>query len=196
MSFETIWYVMAGVNVATDFILFVLPIPAISSLHLPRRQKLLLIIVFGLGVFPCAIAIYRIRTLHAAAVATDPTWDNVGAATFSFLELTIGVVAVCLPTLRPTLAASMPRLLNSVRSKKNGYLPHSYASELPEERRPGPRSVGPLSVGSGGGSTLRGSGVGDSMEELGSRAKFGGHGQDNLSEMDVERGEGGLERKG
>lgn len=46
----TIWYVMAGVNVVTDFTLFTMPIPVISSLHLPKRQKAMLLVVFTLGV--------------------------------------------------------------------------------------------------------------------------------------------------
>jgi hypothetical protein len=41
---------MAGVNVVTDFALFTMPIPVISSLHLPKRQKALLLIVFTLGI--------------------------------------------------------------------------------------------------------------------------------------------------
>jgi hypothetical protein len=46
----TIWYVMAGVNVVTDFAVFTMPIPVISSLHLPTRQKAMLLIVFTLGI--------------------------------------------------------------------------------------------------------------------------------------------------
>lgn len=46
----TIWYVMAGVNVVTDFAVFTMPIPVISSLQLPTRQKAMLLIVFTLGV--------------------------------------------------------------------------------------------------------------------------------------------------
>ena len=46
----TIWYIMAGVNVVTDFTVFSMPIPVISSLHLPTRQKAMLLIVFTLGI--------------------------------------------------------------------------------------------------------------------------------------------------
>ncbi|KAL2191501.1 hypothetical protein L209DRAFT_768945 [Thermothelomyces heterothallicus CBS 203.75] len=110
----TIWYVMAGVNVVTDFSLFTMPIPVISSLQLPRKQKGILLIVFALGIFPCAVSIYRITTLHAAAKSTDVTWDNVNAATFSFLELTVGVITICLPTLRPVLVHAMPHIFGSL----------------------------------------------------------------------------------
>ncbi|KAJ0137716.1 hypothetical protein CTA2_2011 [Colletotrichum tanaceti] len=43
------WYVMAGVNLVADFVIFSMPIPVINSLQLPRRQKRMLFVVFGLG---------------------------------------------------------------------------------------------------------------------------------------------------
>jgi c-di-AMP phosphodiesterase-like protein len=46
----TIWYIMAAVNVFTDFAVFTMPIPVISSLHLPTKQKAMLLIVFMLGI--------------------------------------------------------------------------------------------------------------------------------------------------
>jgi hypothetical protein len=68
------------------------------------------------------VSIYRIRTLHAAASSEDPTWENIDAATFSFLELTVGVIAICLPTLRPVLMAAMPRIFGSIlRSASGGH---------------------------------------------------------------------------
>lgn len=46
----TMWYVMAGVNFATDIVLFITPMPVIKSLRLPRFQKWLLAGIFGLGI--------------------------------------------------------------------------------------------------------------------------------------------------
>ncbi|KAK4202872.1 hypothetical protein QBC40DRAFT_319530 [Triangularia verruculosa] len=145
----TIWYVMAGVNVVTDFSIFSMPIPVINSLHLPRGRKAMLLIVFTLGIFPCAVAIYRIRTLHAAAQSTDPTWDNVDAATFSFLELSVGVIAICLPTLRPILAHAMPHIFGSSHRSGPGTGPTGgRASRTP---------FGAAGTGGGGSSARRGS---------------------------------------
>ncbi|KAK3395301.1 hypothetical protein B0H63DRAFT_408742 [Podospora didyma] len=110
---SAIWYVMAGVNLVSDFALVTMPLPAISSLKLPKQQKILLFFVFTIGIFPCAVSIYRIKTLRVAAVSQDPTWDNVNAATFSVLELSIGVIAACLPTLRPIIITYMPTLFGT-----------------------------------------------------------------------------------
>ncbi|KAK1753264.1 hypothetical protein QBC47DRAFT_54508 [Echria macrotheca] len=115
----TVWYIMAGVNLVSDFTILTMPMPVLKSLQLPKRQKIMLIAVFCLGFFPCAISIYRIKTLRFAIDTPDPMFDNVDAATWSFLELTTGVLAACLPTLRPIFIAIMPRAFgaSSLRSR-------------------------------------------------------------------------------
>ncbi|KAL2862335.1 PTH11-like integral membrane protein [Aspergillus lucknowensis] len=40
LSFEAIWFFNASMNIATDLILLVLPMPLISQLQLPKKQKL------------------------------------------------------------------------------------------------------------------------------------------------------------
>ncbi|KAK5656745.1 hypothetical protein OQA88_4293 [Cercophora sp. LCS_1] len=102
----TIWYIMAGVNLVTDFLILTLPMPVIKSLQLGRRQKAI----------PCAVSIYRIRTLGFAITTHDPMYDNVDAATWSFLELTTGVLAACLPTLRPIFIKIMPGIFGASSS--------------------------------------------------------------------------------
>lgn len=43
------WYANAGANILSDFAILALPMPVVNSLHLPRRQKLGLMVVFALG---------------------------------------------------------------------------------------------------------------------------------------------------
>jgi len=45
----TVWYGMAGFNLVSDFAIFTMPLPVINSLQLPRRQKYILSLIFGLG---------------------------------------------------------------------------------------------------------------------------------------------------
>lgn len=44
-----VWFTNAGLNIATDFALLILPMPMLSHLQLPRKQKIGLIVVFSLG---------------------------------------------------------------------------------------------------------------------------------------------------
>jgi len=53
-----------------------------------------------------------------AGKSTDPTWDNVGIATWSCVELNMAIVCPSLPVLKPLIARLFPRiLLNSTYTK-------------------------------------------------------------------------------
>jgi hypothetical protein len=133
---STIWYIMAAVNIASDFAILTLPMPVIKSLQLPQRQKVMLIAVFCLGFFPCAVSIYRVKTLRTAIDTLDPMYDNVDAATWSFLELTTGVLAACLPTLRPIFIAAMPGLFGASGHRnlnRTGQSTHGYGQNTAKQ---------------------------------------------------------------
>jgi hypothetical protein len=68
----------------------------------------------------CAISVFRIRFLKVAAKSTDPTWDNVDAATWSLLELSLAIISACLPTLRALLVEIVPQL-SRLSSRRTPY---------------------------------------------------------------------------
>lgn len=43
------WYANTGLHIATDVLLYVLPLPVIVNLHIKLRQKIVLYAVFALG---------------------------------------------------------------------------------------------------------------------------------------------------
>lgn len=51
LSEADLWrrFANTGMNIATDFIIGLLPLPMLKELQLPKRQKIALMIVFGLG---------------------------------------------------------------------------------------------------------------------------------------------------
>jgi hypothetical protein len=143
----------------------------------------------------CAISIIRIQTLRVAAETQDPTYDNAPAAYWSFLELIIGVIAACLPTLRPIFVKLMPRLFGaggtlgtgSGRPSRATYGAHGYVLPKGGSSAAGwSRSGGKTALSSP--ATLGGS---DSAEEL--HANVGGMGQ---RPSDVEYGLQDLGRVG
>ena len=46
---QNVWWSNLSLLMITDFLIFILPIPVVYSLQLPRRQKYILLCVFGLG---------------------------------------------------------------------------------------------------------------------------------------------------
>lgn len=136
----------------------------------------------------CVISIIRIQTLRVAAETQDPTYDNAPAACWSFLELTIGVIAACLPTLRPLFVKLMPKLLGvtsasylsggTERPSRAAY-PHGSRGCALSNKNGGSSGVGGWSRAGGKGSTLSSpatlNGASDSAEEL--HANIGGMGR-------------------
>jgi hypothetical protein len=45
-----VWFTNAGIQIATDLMILALPMPLLWKLHMPRKQKCGIMIVFGLGV--------------------------------------------------------------------------------------------------------------------------------------------------
>ncbi|PMD32586.1 hypothetical protein L207DRAFT_639887 [Hyaloscypha variabilis F] len=120
------YYAPACINIVTDFGTWILPLPIIKSLQLPRRQRFMLMFIFGLGFFTCIISLVRLSALKTATGLSDPTWNNTDAATWSYLELSIAILAACLPTLRPLAIKFVPGFISSPSEQSppnsNGYV--------------------------------------------------------------------------
>ena len=43
------WFTNASLNIATDVLIFAIPMPLLGALQLPKRQKIGLMVVFGFG---------------------------------------------------------------------------------------------------------------------------------------------------
>ncbi|KAK8136082.1 hypothetical protein PG984_004022 [Apiospora sp. TS-2023a] len=85
-----VWWAATGFQALSDVVIFVMPLPTIYSLRLPRRQKLGLVAVFAVGLFVCLISIMRIVWIHRA---TDPDFTYTGAsiAEWSCIELSTAI---------------------------------------------------------------------------------------------------------
>ncbi|KAL4903494.1 hypothetical protein BDW74DRAFT_168999 [Aspergillus multicolor] len=113
LSSKGLWFSNASMHIATDLAILVIPIPALVKLELPRKQKVALISIFAVGGFVCITSICRLISLKRISDSSDPTYDNVGAATWSAVECNVGIICACLPTLRPLISRITPQLLSS-----------------------------------------------------------------------------------
>ncbi|KAI0521564.1 hypothetical protein F5B22DRAFT_542837 [Xylaria bambusicola] len=86
------------VNVVTDVGILALPIRHIFSLHLSLTRRVQVCGIFLLGAVVCVFGIIRVVAL-AQAPPGDSSYNQVGSGIWSFAEVSIGIVAACLPTL-------------------------------------------------------------------------------------------------
>jgi hypothetical protein len=63
-----LYTVSAPINLVTDIAIFLIPLPLLTPLRLPRKQKIVLLLTFSTGLFVIALGVLRVVYLRNAAV--------------------------------------------------------------------------------------------------------------------------------
>ncbi|KAF2676300.1 hypothetical protein K458DRAFT_397033 [Lentithecium fluviatile CBS 122367] len=112
-------YASSAINVATDIILCVLPCPYLWKLNMPKKQRVILCLLFAGGVGACIAAIVRIAYLHTLR-SMDVTFQCVPCLNLSVIECSLGIICVSIPPLRPLAARVWPKdMTTRLRSSRS-----------------------------------------------------------------------------
>ncbi|OLN96857.1 hypothetical protein CCHL11_02412 [Colletotrichum chlorophyti] len=128
------WFTNAGLNIATDFMILILPVPILPKVKLARRQKISLWLIFALGFFICIVSIMRIPSLIRSHNSLDTTMDAPSIAQWSVIEINTAIVCASLITLKPLVTRYFPSLLDST--------PCGGPDDFPESDQTVPGTVG------------------------------------------------------
>ncbi|EXF74152.1 hypothetical protein CFIO01_08783 [Colletotrichum fioriniae PJ7] len=131
---QVLFYLFGACSIVTDILIFLLPLPALIQLKLPRTQKLYLLGIFSLGFLIVGISVLRLQFLK---IDPDFTYWNVEPAMWSLGELSAAMVCLCLPPLK-ALAARMGLLVTRTGTSR------TVPSTVDQHTR-GPASNAPLS---------------------------------------------------
>ncbi|OHW98261.1 integral membrane protein [Colletotrichum incanum] len=115
------WPPLAGqtiTTVATDFLVYILPIPTLFRLRLPATQRVVLLLLFSLGTVVVVAGVMRTYWVHYVEEETyDVTWEGFDLWIWTALEANLAVVCGCVPVLRrllPSTSDSKPSTLMDV----------------------------------------------------------------------------------
>jgi hypothetical protein len=141
MSIVTLYLCSAPVNIITDLAILVLPIPVLTGMRLPQRQKTILVLTFALGIFVTIVDVVRIYYLQQASLdqfhshrqlgtGSDFAWTASIAFMWSAVEVNISIICACIPTLKPLIKRIVPAMLTDrswygTKSDKNESTPGS-----------------------------------------------------------------------
>ncbi|PSN73976.1 hypothetical protein BS50DRAFT_670466 [Corynespora cassiicola Philippines] len=102
--FKNVGVFNSSINIATDLLFALIPIPMIWKLQVNFRTKVGLGVILGLGFFASAIAIYK--TPMQYNFFKEPDWSGKGSWYYIWqqVEMNVGIMAACLPTLKPLFA--------------------------------------------------------------------------------------------
>ncbi|KAF2676292.1 hypothetical protein K458DRAFT_351886 [Lentithecium fluviatile CBS 122367] len=116
-------------NVITDVILVIMPIPYVWRLHAPIAQRVVLAGIFALGAFVSIVSIVRLSVLlETASGVMDLTYTFKDVYLWSLVEINVGLICVCLPSLRPMIRImGLSRIFSfSSRSRPSANTPDPY----------------------------------------------------------------------
>lgn len=130
------------INIVTDLAMLLVPMPVLTAITLPRRQKLILLLTFSLGVFILIVDMVRVSYLEDAATSRpyapagpqfsynhtrNGSWDTSLSFMWSAIDVNVSIVCACIPTLRPLVSKIMPSFVTGAggeANKSSGRAPH------------------------------------------------------------------------
>lgn len=62
------------------------------------------------------VSILRLQSLVQFANSMNPTWDNLAVTLWSTVEINVGIICVCMPSLRVLLVRIFPKFLGTTRN--------------------------------------------------------------------------------
>ena len=85
---------------ASDLIFTLLPLTFVYRIRRPAREKMVILLLMGSGIFATACAAVKASQLHHMVYSKDPFYDGIGVAIWAHLEEYVGIIAVCVPCLK------------------------------------------------------------------------------------------------
>ena len=144
----TLYLSSAPVNILTDLAILVLPMPILTGMRLPKKQKIILVVTFSFGLFVTVVDIVRIAYLENAALSRlrlvgtkggnsriveedDFPWYASLSFMWSAVEVNVGIVCACVPSLKPLFSRFLPSFIRDTgdMSLRGG----RFDQKLPEE---------------------------------------------------------------
>lgn len=118
-------YLHSLIAAGADLVLVIMPIPLIRTAKIPKREKIIVCVIIGIGSIGGIASLVRMKYINALAftgVSFGPEFT--GLAIWSTIEPGLGITAACMATLRPLLrkvrgfgSQTMSRTVGSHTSK-------------------------------------------------------------------------------
>jgi hypothetical protein len=128
----TLYLSSAPVNIITDLAILLLPMPLLTGMRLPKKQKIILVATFSAGAFVAVVDVVRLAYLQNAAFArlsaqagqngdknnqqrgVDFSWNAALSFMWSAVEVNLGLICACVPSLKPLFLRFLPSFIKDV----------------------------------------------------------------------------------
>ncbi|CAK7213236.1 hypothetical protein SBRCBS47491_001733 [Sporothrix bragantina] len=142
LSVNSIGWANAAISIAIDIWMLAVPLWQLRKLRLHWKKKIGVAVMFTVGTFVTIVSILRLQSLLHFANSTNPTWDNYEVINWSTIEINVGIICACLPSLRLILVHFFPRVLGSSQRSYNQYYNSGGGPNGNSQGNPNSRSAG------------------------------------------------------
>lgn len=98
------YYFAAAMNAFTDVALTIAPVPLLLTIKVSQREKFILCVLFGMGLFAGACSIVRLLSLRNL-YKVDISFGSSDTLDWSTIELGVGIFCASVPSLKPLLGS-------------------------------------------------------------------------------------------
>ncbi|RAR09666.1 phosphatidylserine decarboxylase [Stemphylium lycopersici] len=137
--FKNVGVFNSSINIATDLIFALTPIPMVWKLQVTIQTRVGLAVILSLGLFASAVAIYKTPMQANFFKIADWSGDGSWYYIWQQVEMHVGIIAACLPTMKPLFASFFGQVrsiatrgrttgsngLNSTPFRSKGYVKQS-----------------------------------------------------------------------
>ncbi|KAF1932823.1 uncharacterized protein M421DRAFT_416433 [Didymella exigua CBS 183.55] len=120
----------AAISIALDFWILGIPLWQLWGLKLHWKKKVAVALMFCLGTFVTIVSILRLQSLVQFAQTSNASWEFYNVSVWSTIEICVGIMCACLPTLRLLLVKLFPILGGSSARSRNNYYNYGSGNEL------------------------------------------------------------------
>ncbi|OKL59036.1 hypothetical protein UA08_05876 [Talaromyces atroroseus] len=118
--------VTGALSALVDLFLAVYPATVLWKLQMNRKKKIGLSMILGMGVFACAISIYKTTRLTGLDSGPDSTYNSFSVFLWTSIEGNTIIIAACIPTIAPLLESIFGRRVFYNASSEPSYVMPTY----------------------------------------------------------------------
>ncbi|KAI5456640.1 hypothetical protein BGZ63DRAFT_495829 [Mariannaea sp. PMI_226] len=123
VNLSAIAWANSGISIALDVWMLAIPLWQLKRLTLSWRKKLGGGLMFSVGTFITIVSILRLRSLvMLTSEYPNPTWNYFEVSQWSVIEICVGMICACMPTMRLLFVRISPKIFGTTAQQ------HSYPS--------------------------------------------------------------------
>ncbi|KAH4057734.1 hypothetical protein HBI68_108950 [Parastagonospora nodorum] len=117
-----VWIASANsiISIVLDVWMITIPLSQLYGLKMAWVKKTGVALMFCLGTLATVVSIIRLRFLLIIDEKNNPTWDFWDPIKWSNLEITVGIVCSCIPSMRFFLVRLLPSVFGSSHDRSHG----------------------------------------------------------------------------